>query len=671
MQLDDTPGAWPGNARVVQPDRVVLTPPAHPQQQQYVSEQLQRAASPQTPHSAGATSASTSTSQRVVQDTPARSKRRKQRQAAAASPPQQQQDQGQHQRQQGVPFEQTVRRAPLKYQPCGKRDAVQVAASVSQRLRQGLQVMIPAGGGMQLVRNTAMLSSARSILLSRDGSRGLVFQPSLSHKAAAAAARGRTTAAAAAASSLPQQQQQQWQQYQQLGVGAGGVAQQGPHPQLQAGGANAADRTSSSNGTSSSGRNHHAAGREHGSSSGGSNSSSSSKGVMLLVSAVPERQLRRFDQHPLIVARSTRATALAAAMFARLCKQGFTSVRAAGPEATRLAVLAAAEARSKLVGCGLDLAVVPSMELVDVDSLAGPEGPPQYVEVEAFEGQEGPGPGEELPKQFVRVTVLHLVRCEPQQPWQLLPLPVPAEQLPAARHAQQPQQDHQHPQATVQLQQQQPQPPQQQDEDVLVSCGADSTMHQQQELPVMQQQVLGAAERATLLLQEQHQQLLQYSQLSPAAFTASGDALRMAASRSGQPGTNGTGALQDGPPVASEHLGAAIASVASAEGLDASSVAGSSVLLSLSPGQSPAAGWVGAAGASEEFLAAGEELDMLQLQPDTATPTTGQVGSCSSLAARQPGGLLLQHKHSKKGSRQLVAAAQASGAAPAGGRGSS
>jgi stage V sporulation protein SpoVS len=163
------------------------------------------------------------------------------------------------------------------------------------------------------------------------------------------------------------------------------------------------------------------------------------------VAATDESQLRRFDRAPLIAAGSSRPQALGAAVFAKLCQQGFATVRAAGPAATQQAMLAAAEARRKLLGCGLDLAVVPANEFVDVESLSGPaaathkqkQSQKQY---DAWQQQPKQASSQlaaddELPHAFVRVTLLHIVRCETQQPGRLLPWPVPAEQLPAATHA--------------------------------------------------------------------------------------------------------------------------------------------------------------------------------------------------------------------------------------------
>lgn len=653
VQLQNPQDVWPGQ-RTPQIDRVAhLQSPQR--QQQFGQDALRPAAPVAAPTSQHNSSSSTpvaggtqdsSPIQSVARTTPAPRKQHRKRHRQQQEPQQAKQDrqqsllQPQHQQ-----LKPASHKAPVRYAPCGKRDAQKLAASISQRLCKGQQVLVPAGAGMQLVRNTAMLATARSLMLSAGGSTGLVFQPTFS----------------TAAAMQPQQQRMQQQQQPVM-------------PE-------AGDRTSSSNGTSTSGRSSN--------SSSGSAAKGNSKGVMLLVSSVPEAQLRRFDQQPLIAARSTRASALAGAAFARLCKQGFTSVRAAGPEATRLAMLAAAEARSKLLGCGLDLAVVPATELVDVESLAGPDGVSPYVEMDAGEGQEAFGPGEELPKQFVRVTVLHLVRCQPQQPWKLLPWAVPAEQLPSARRQQQRQQQQLQAMGEPQQQQLQAVPA------AVVASVAASQWREQQGQTQQQQQ--GAA-YAALELQQDH---------LPGAAVLQGL----------EPNSSSSSAYGEKQvPVDTSSLQGAVASVTAAQHLQAAVLLGddaasSDTASTSNPAAAPAvderppvysrssrmaanvvsaaglllpvehtdgvAGWAAAVGARPcDVVLSAEQLQLLQLQQleqqqDAAASGAGAAVSPSlsnSMVGRQPGGLLLQHKHGKKGSRQLVAAAQAGSNTSAPGR---
>jgi stage V sporulation protein SpoVS len=267
--------------------------------------------------------------------------------------------------------------APLKFAPCGRGGNLKHAAAVSKHLSQGKQVLLPAGSGMQVARGVAALASARTLMLGHSSSTGLAFQPSFPAAAAAA------------------QQQGQGQQLDR------GQVQQGARQQ---------DADSSSNL------------KQQG---------SSDSGIMMFVTGLPEAQLRRFEQSPLIAARYGSPSLLAGAAFARVCQQGFTAVHAAGPDAVAVALAAATQARRKLLGCGLDLAVVPMTEFVDIDSLTGPDGQP-LVDHEGDEQQQVEyGPGDEYGRQCVRVAVLHLMRCEPQQPWQLLPWPPAPEQQPA------------------------------------------------------------------------------------------------------------------------------------------------------------------------------------------------------------------------------------------------
>jgi stage V sporulation protein SpoVS len=486
-----------------------------------------------------------------------------------------------------------------------------------------------------------MLATARSLMLSASSSTGLVFQPSFR----------------AAAAIQPQQQQRMQQQQSVMWA--------------------VDDRTSSSNGTSTTGR----SSSSHGGAKG------NSKGVVLLVSSVPEMQLRRFDQQPLIAARSTRISALAGAAFARLCKQGFTSVRAAGPEATRLAMLAAAEARRKLLGCGLDLAVVPATDLVDVESLAGPDGVSSYVEMDAGEGQEGFGPGDELPKQFVRVTVLHLVRCQPQQPWKLLPWAVPAEQLPSARWQQQLQ-------AMGELQQQQQPQPQLEVVPAVVMATAAANQRREQQGQKQQRAVVYAVElqqeqvpipallqglqpnSSSSIAEGELQSVADTSSLpSSVASVAAAQLLQAAVLPGGAAGSGmactsnaaAAGAAGDGPSMYSRSSQVA-ANVVSAAGL----------LLPVEHTDG-VTGWAAAVGArSCDVALSAEQLQLLQLQQleqqrDAAASGAGTAASPSlsnSMIGRQPGVLLLQHKHGKKGSRQLVAAAQAGSNTSAPGRNS-
>jgi stage V sporulation protein SpoVS len=268
--------------------------------------------------------------------------------------------------------------APLKFKPCGRGGSLKHAAAVSKHLSQGKQVLLPAGSGMQVARGVAALASARTLMLGYGSSTGLALQPSF-------------PAAAAAAATSPTQEQPRTQvQIEQLDQQQQGGRQQD-----------------------------------------GKSSSSADSGIMMFVTGLPEAQLRRFEQSPLIAARYGNPSLLAGAAFARVCQQGFTAVRAAGPDAAAVALAAATQARRKLLGCGLDLAVVPMTEFVDIDSLTGPDGQP-LVDVESDEQQQIEyGPADEYGRQCVRVTVLHLMRCEPQQPWQLLPWPPAPEQQPA------------------------------------------------------------------------------------------------------------------------------------------------------------------------------------------------------------------------------------------------
>jgi stage V sporulation protein SpoVS len=579
-----------------------------------------------------------------VAGTPASCKQHRKRHRQQQKPQQAKQDRQQSLLQpQHLQLKPASQKAPVRYAPCGKRDGQKLAASISQRLRKGQQVLVPAGAGMQLVRNTAMLATARSLMLSASSSTGLVFQPSFS----------------AAAAMQPQQQQRMQQQ-------------QSVMPEAD-------DRTSNSSDTSTSGR---STGTSTSSSSGAAKGNS--KGVMLLASSIPEAQLRRFDQQPLIAARGTSAFALAGAAFARLCKQGFTSVRAAGPEATRLAMLAAAEARSKLLGCGLDLAVVPATELVDVESLAGPDGVSPYVEVDAGEGQDGFGPGEELPKQFVRVTVLHLVRCQPQQPWKLLPWAVPAEQLPSARWQQQQRQAMGEPQQ------------QQQQQSVPAVVIASAAANQRREQQGQKQQ--GAAYAALELQQEEvpFPAVLQGLQPNSSSSSSANGENKSAAESSPQDAVASVAAAQrlqatvlPGDAAGSDVAGMSNALAAAAAGdlppvysrssqVAANVVSAAGLLLPVEHTDG-VAGWAAAVGARPcDVPLSAEQLQLLQLQQleqqqDAAAASAGAAVSPSlgnSMVGRQPGGLLLQHKHGKKGSRQLVAAAQAGSNTPAPGRNS-
>lgn len=601
-QLPPPPDSWPQTRHVVQPDRVQLSEPAcPPHQQQQQQQQWQQL--PQPPSAAGQISAAAAQSRQASSTT------RKQRRKRGASHQHLQQQQQEHHHHLGAAATSATKpKAPIKYRSCGKRDGLQLAGSISQQLRKGHQVLVPAGAGMQLVRNTAMLSTTRSLMLSKDNSTGLVFQPSFSVAAGPAAL---------------QQQQQQLQQ------------QQGVHPHAAT--ALASTANSSSNGINSNGR---------------SSTSSTSKGVMLLVSAVSEAQLRRFDQQPLIAARSTRAPSLAAAVFARLCQRGFTSVRAAGPEATRLAMLAAAEARSKLLGCGLDLAVVPATDYVDVESLVGADGLPQSpADLQMPDGQEGGvGPGEELPTQFVRVTVLHLVRCEPQQPGRLLPWAVPAEMLPAVRHAHQQQQQ--------ELQQQQQRQP---------LSSLQQQQQQQQQVPVGagvadQQAGSGGYVQSPRHHQQQQQQQQPEFQLgvpaappTPAAVFATRGWLA-AAEDSLQQQLPGKGL--GGVAAAADAWAVAAAAASPSRGADL--LLGADELLKLH--------------AAEAVASSSSPSDAAEAEAVGAGPSQGS--SSTGMAVRQPGGLLLQqHKlNKKKASRQLVAAAQAgssSSSTPAASRSSS
>jgi stage V sporulation protein SpoVS len=277
--------------------------------------------------------------------------------------------------------------APLKFKPCGRGGSLKHAAPVSKHLSQGKQVLLPAGSGMQVARGVAALASARTLMLGYSSSTGLVFQPSF------------PAAAAAQVQSVQQAQQEQ--------------VQHQDHEQQHQG-------RKQDTGQRSSRR-----------------SASSDNGIMMFVSGLPEAQLRRFEQSPLIAARYGNPSLLAGAAFARMCEQGFTAVRAAGPDAVAVALAAATHARRKLLGCGLDLAVVPMTEFVDVDSLTGPDGQ-QFADYDGDEQQQQQqqfeyGPGDDLGRQCVRVTVLHLMRCEPQQPWKLLPWPPAPEQQPAVQ----------------------------------------------------------------------------------------------------------------------------------------------------------------------------------------------------------------------------------------------
>uniref|UniRef100_A0A383V1Z3 Uncharacterized protein n=1 Tax=Tetradesmus obliquus TaxID=3088 RepID=A0A383V1Z3_TETOB len=280
-------------------------------------------------------------------------------------------------------------RLPLKFKPCGRGASLSHAAAVSRHLSQGKQVLLPAGSGMQVARGVAALASARTLMLGYSSSTGLAFQPSFPAAAAAAAA-------AAQVQAVQQDQRQQQQQ------------QQHHYHQQQ-----------------------HGSRQEDGQRSGEAPGSPDS-GIMMFVTGLPEAQLRRFEQSPLIAARYGNASLLAGAAFARVCQQGFTAVRAAGADALAVALAAVTHARRKLLGCGLDLAVVPMTEFVDVDSLTGTDGQPLVYDDEQQQQLEY-GPGDEFGRSCVRVTVLHLMRCEPQQPWQLLPWPPAPEQQPAVQ----------------------------------------------------------------------------------------------------------------------------------------------------------------------------------------------------------------------------------------------
>ena len=643
--VQEPPVVWPSQ-QAPQIERVThIRPP----QQQYAQDTLQQAAvlsSPLAGHSKGSASPSSSALDTTASadttttfNTPRKQHRKRHKHYSHTEESSRTQQPG------SLLLVPAARQAPLKFAPCGKRDGQQHAASVSKQLRRGKQVLLPAGAGMQLVRTTAMLSSARSLLLSHNSSTGLVFQPSFS-----------TAAGAAAMQALQQQKEQQHAArsspvslQQQLQHAFGSIA--------------SAERATSSSGTSTSHR------------TSSTNPKGSSKGVMLLVSAVSEAQLRRFDQDPLIAARSTRAAALAAAIFARLCKRGYSSVRAAGPEATRLAMLGAAEARSKLLGCGLDLAVVPTTELVDVDSLGGPEGAAsQYVEMEGAEGsQEGVGPGEELPKQFVWVTVLHLVRCEPQQPGRLLPWPVPAEQLPAVRHAQQQQEQGQQqwllPQQwpAQQMQAGEPQQSELQQQQQPAEWGSGLLAAAQQ---AQQQQPPGPAGQQ----ERQSEPCAAPLDLTPLLVASNGSSSRR------RMGNNGYSVGYQRDAVQNFTTLPANGGSSSSSSVQSQAVVPSPLLLP-PPHPDTAVGWSGAtsgldtsqldSSCPEQLLLDADQLQVLQLQqrdmsgvPSAAglgagAPASPSQGSGSIVC--QPGGLLLQHKqaHSKKGSRQLVAAAQA------------
>jgi len=281
----------------------------------------------------------------------------------------------------------------VQYPPICRREGLKQANRMAKQLRFGRHVLLAGGTGLQQVRGVAALAATRSLLLSGNSGRGLVFQPSFSRQ----------------------------QQQQQLEIGL-------------AGGSNKGTNSSSSWSSSKAGRR------------------ASDTAMMLFVTTVPEQQLRRFDQHPLQASGRGSSSRLASAVFARLCSQGYTTVRAAGTDAVRIALLAAAEARRKLTRFRLDLAVVPAAQYEELaEEVAGTieDWQQQYQQLQptpqGYGSPAGYGPPADVlvgdgADPVVRVTVLHFIRCEPRRPWELLPWRVPIEQMPSVQRLKQQQQ---------------------------------------------------------------------------------------------------------------------------------------------------------------------------------------------------------------------------------------
>lgn len=289
--------------------------------------------------------------------------------------------------------------ALLKYKPCERGGSLKHATAICKHLSQGRQLLLPAGSGMQLARGVTALATGRTLMLGHSSAAGLAFQPSFPAAESFLAAEAAGQAGQCATHEVQAQKEQAQQES----------------------GSNDSSHTS----TTSSSINGNGSKRPAGDSN-----------IMMFVTSLPEAQLRRFEQRPLIAARYGSQAKLSCAVFARVCQQGFTAVRAAGPDALAVALHAVTLARRKLLGCGLDLAVVPITEFVDVDSLAGLQSQQQFAEYDGDEQLEC-GPQDDSGRQCVRLTVLHVMRCQPQQPWRLLPWPPAPEQLPAVQWQQQ------------------------------------------------------------------------------------------------------------------------------------------------------------------------------------------------------------------------------------------
>lgn len=275
---------------------------------------------------------------------------------------------------------------------------MQLAGPMQRQLAKGNHALIPAGNIGQLAGAIKMLASARTMLLSSKG-RSLAFQPSVMQ--------GRLKAA------------------------TGSPADMGND-----------SRATSNSGTSSSSTNP----------SSSSNNSNPGQTLMLLACSIDEGVIRRYDQTPLVAARHGAPDQLCNAIYARTLKQGYTSVRAMGPDALRNSVRALMKARKKLLWWGFDVAIVPAYHVMDRGDVSDPASEQEFLEYDDNIEDEY-----EEENRYLSMLTLHVVRCQPHAPWDLQPFKVPDELQPCIQQQHMQQQQEQKQQTQEQQQQQQEQ----------------------------------------------------------------------------------------------------------------------------------------------------------------------------------------------------------------------
>lgn len=147
-------------------------------------------------------------------------------------------------------------------------------------------------------------------------------------------------------------------------------------------------------------------------------------GAALLACGVPEGRLRRVEGSPLAASGRGSPQRLGAAVCARVQQRGYTAVRGTGAAAAAAAIASVAHARRALLAAGLDIAVVPMTEWVEASTLPPPASGRSGRAGGAREEEDGG------PPRLVRVMVLHVVRCAPEQPWVLQPWAVERRRAP-------------------------------------------------------------------------------------------------------------------------------------------------------------------------------------------------------------------------------------------------